>query len=232
MSLLAIDIGSSACKAVLFTVSGEILAQHTSAYTPEFPRPSFAEMDPEKFWYAICASCQAIVRDAADVDPVQALCLSSHGETFVALDVNGRPLAPAILNQDSRAAAEAACCEATIGRKRLFQITGLVTHPMYSIPKIIWLRQHRPDIFASTARFVTLIGYILQRMGLPPYTDYSMASRFLAFDIRNRCWCDEILAAAGLSKDLVPVPVPAGTLAGKLESGRASERGVRLGPRA
>ena len=229
MSLLAIDIGSSACKAVLFTASGEILAQHTSAYTPEFPRPSFAEMNPEKFWHAICASCQALVRDV--VDPVQALCLSSHGETFVALDANGRPVAPAILNQDSRATAEAAWCEEAIGRKRLFQIAGLVTHPMYSIPKIIWLRHHRPDIFASTARFVTLIGYILERMGLPPYTDYSLASRFLAFDIHKRCWSDEILAAAGLSKDRLPVPVPAGTIAGKLDSEAASDLGLRLGTR-
>jgi xylulokinase len=227
MSLLVIDIGSSACKAVLFTVEGEILAHHTSAYSPEFPRPSFAEMNPEKFWHAICASCQAVVRDVAD--PVQALCLSSHGETFVALDADGRPLAPAILNQDSRATAEAAWCEEAIGRKRLFQITGQVTHPMYSIPKIIWLRHHRPDIFASTARFVTLIGYILQRMGLPPYTDYSLASRFLAFDIRNRCWSDEILAAAGLNKDRLPVAVPAGTIAGKVDSGVASELGLRSG---
>jgi xylulokinase len=227
MSLLAIDIGSSACKAVLFTVSGEILAQHTSAYTPEFPQPSFAEMDPEKFWHAICASCQAVVREV--VDPVQALCLSSHGETFVALDANGHPLAPALLNQDSRATAEAAWCEKAIGRKRLFQITGQVTHPMYSIPKIIWLRQHRPGIFASTARFVTLIGYILARMGLPQYTDYSLASRFLAFDIRNRCWSDEILAVAGLSKDRLPIPVPAGTIAGKLDSSVAGDLGLCSG---
>jgi xylulokinase len=227
MSLLAVDIGSSACKAALFTVSGKILAHHASAYSPEFPQPSFAEMDPEKFWHAICASCQAVVRDA--VDPVQALCLSSHGETFVALDANGRALAPAILNQDSRATAEAAWCEKSIGRKRLFRITGQVAHPMYSIPKIIWLRQHRPDIFASTARFVTLIGYILVRMGLPPYTDYSLASRFLAFDICNRCWSDEILAAAGLSKDRLPVPVPAGTIAGKLDSEAACELGLHPG---
>jgi xylulokinase len=109
MSLLAIDIGSSACKAVRFAVSGQILAQHTSAYTPDFPRPSLAEMDPEQFWHAICASSQAVARDAPD--PVQALCLSSHGETFVALDANGRPVAPSILNQDNRAVAEAVWCE-------------------------------------------------------------------------------------------------------------------------
>jgi xylulokinase len=227
MSLLAIDIGSSACKAVLFTASGEILAQHTAGYTPEFPRPSFAEMDPERFWLAVCASCRASTKDI--VDPVQALCLSSHGETFVAIDSKGRPLAPAILNQDTRATREADWCKQAIGRKRLFQITGLVAHPMYSVPKIMWLGKHRPDIFASTACFVTLIGYILQRMGLPPYVDYSLASRFLAFDIRKCCWSEEILTAVGLRKDRLPVPVPAGTIAGKLNSDAASDLGLSPG---
>jgi xylulokinase len=227
MSLLAIDIGSSACKAVLFAVSGEILAQHTSAYTPEFPQPTFAEMDPEKFWRAVCASCRAVAKGA--IEPVQALCLSSHGETFVALDKNNRPLAPAILNQDSRATAEAAWLEKAIGRKRLFRITGLVTYPMYPIPKMMWLRQHRPDTFAATARFVTLIGYILLRIGLPPHTDYSLASRFLAFDIRKLAWSDEIVDAAGIKKDRLPVPVPAGTIVGKLESSAGGELGLRPG---
>jgi xylulokinase len=227
MSLMAIDIGSSACKAVLFAVGGEILAQHTSAYTPEFPQATFAEMDPEKFWHAVGASCRAVVKDA--VEPVQALCLSSHGETFVALDKNNRPLAPAILNQDSRATGEATWLEEAIGRKRLFQITGLVTYPMYPIPKMMWMRQHRPDVFASTARFVTLIGYILLRMGLPPHTDYSLASRFLAFDIRKLAWSDEILDAAGIKRHLLPVPVPAGTIVGKLESSAAGELGLRPG---
>jgi xylulokinase len=227
MSLLAIDIGSSACKAVLFAVGGEILAQHTSAYTPEFPQPTFAEMNPEKFSSAVCASCRTVVKDAGE--PVQALCLSSHGETFVAVDKDNRALAPAILNQDSRATAEATWLEETIGRKRLFQITGLVAHPMYPIPKMMWLRRHRPEVFAATAQFVTLIGYILLRMGLPPHTDYSLASRFLAFDIRQLAWSDEILGAAGIKKDRLPLPVPAGTIVGKLESSAASELGLRPG---
>jgi xylulokinase len=227
MSLLAVDIGSSACKAVLFTARGEILARHTAGYTPEFPRPSFAEMDPNRFWLAVCASCRASTKDVAD--PVRALCLSSHGETFVAIDSSGRPLAPAILNRDTRATSEADWCEEVIGRKRLFQITGLVAHPMYSVPKIIWLREHRRDVFDSTACFVTLVGYILQRMGLPPYVDYSLASRFLAFDVRERCWAEEILAAAGLRKDRLPVPVAAGTIAGKLDSAAANDLGLSPG---
>ena len=227
MSLLAVDIGSSACKAAVFASSGEILAQHSSHYAPEFPRPSFAEMHPDKFWDAVCLSCRAVAKDLAD--PVRALCLSSHGETFVAVDSRGRPLANAILNQDNRAVQESAWCEETIGRQRLFQITGLFAHPMYPIPKILWLRNHEPEVFHSASSFLTLIGYLLQKIGLPPYVDYSLASRFLGFDILELSWADEILGAAKLDKARLPVPVPAGTIAGKLNSAAASQLGLSAG---
>ena len=227
MSLLAVDIGSSACKALVFAASGKILAQHTSRYAPEFPRPSFAEMDPEKFWDAVCSSCQAVAK--GPTDPVRVLCLSSHGETFVAVDSRGQPGTNAILNQDSRAVHESTWCEEVIGRKRLFQITGLFAHPMYPIPKILWLRKHEPAIFAATKSFLTLIGYLLQKMGLPPYVDYSLASRFMAFDIRKRSWSDEILSTIELDKARLPVPVPAGTIAGKLNSDIASQLGLEAG---
>src|SRR5579864_1047541 len=192
MSLLAVDIGSSACKAVAFATGGKVLAQYSSHYSPRFPRPCHAEMDPEKFWDAVCSSCREVVKNLTD--PAQALCLSSHGETFVAVDSHNRPLNDAILNQDSRAIHESAWCQEVLGRERLFHITGLFAHPMYPIPKILWLRKHQPETFASTKSFLTLIGYLLQRMGLPPYVDYSLASRFLAFDIRKLSWSDEILS--------------------------------------
>ena len=227
MSLLAIDIGSSKCKAVVFSVGGEILSQHSSSYTPEFPLPSFAEMDAERFWDALCSCCQAVSKDLTD--PIRALCLSSHGETFVPVDSHGKPLSAAILNQDNRAIHEARWCEETIGRQVLFQITGLFAHPMYPIPKIVWLRQHKPELFASSKSFLSLVGYLLQRMGLPPYVDYSLASRFLAFDIQRRAWSAEILDEVDLDKTRLPEPVPAGTVAGKLESGSASDLGLRPG---
>ena len=227
MSLLAIDIGSSSCKAVVFSAGGEILSQHSVGYSPQFPQPSFAEMRPEKFWDAICTCCREVSKTLAD--PVRALALSSHGETFVAVDSSGRPVAPAILNQDARATREATWCEEVIGRQRLFQITGLTAHPMYPVPKIVWLRKHEPQVFASTKCFLTLIGYLLVRMDLPPYVDYSLASRFLAFDVRQQSWSEEILSAAEVGKDRLPIPVPAGTVVGKLTSEIAGQLGVRAG---
>jgi xylulokinase len=227
MSLLAIDIGSSRCKAVVFAVTGMILAQHARAYTPEFPAPSHAEINPEHFWQAVCLCSQAASKNLSD--PVRALCLNSHGETFVPVNERNEAIAPAILNQDNRATEETVGLERTFGRKKLFEITGLVTHPMYPVPKVLWLRKHRPDIFAPSARFVSVIGYVLSRLGLPAYIDYSLASRYLAFDIQQRRWSEEILAATELNSECLPTPVPAGTIAGKLDGGAATQLGLSPG---
>jgi xylulokinase len=223
MSLLAVDIGSSTCKAVAFAATGEILAQHACGYAPEFPAPSHAEINPERFWHAVCRSVQSVAKNLSD--PVRALCLNSHGETFVPVNEHNEAIAPAILNQDNRATQEAEWVERTLGRKTLFEITGLVAHPMYPVPKILWLRKHRPEIFTSPVRFLTVIGYILTRLGLPPYVDYSLASRYLAFDTRQQGWSEEILAATGISAECLPVPVPAGTSAGKLSASAANQLG-------
>ncbi len=227
MSLLAIDIGSSRCKAVVFAVTGEILTQHACAYTPEFPAPSHAEINPERFWETVCHCSQAVAKNLSD--SVRAVCLNSHGETFVPVNARNEAIAPAILNQDNRATEETAWLEKTLGRKRLFKITGLVAHPMYPVPKFLWLRKHRPDIFASSARFLSVIGYVLSRLGLPAYIDYSLASRYLAFDVRQRRWSEEILAATEIDAECLPIPVPAGTIAGTLDPSVASQLGLLPG---
>ena len=227
MSLLAIDIGSSRCKAVVFALTGEILAQHAYAYAPEFPAPRRAEINSERFWQAVCNCSQAVSKNLTD--PVRALCLNSHGETFVPVNERNEAIAPAILNQDNRATEEAVWLERTIGRKTLFEITGLVAHPMYPVAKFLWLRRHLPDVFTPSVRFLSVIGYVLSRLGLPPYIDYSLASRYLAFDIRQLGWSQEILAATEINVECLPIPIPAGTIAGKLDGSAASQLGLSKG---
>jgi len=212
---------------VAFAVEGEILAQHACAHTPDFPKPSHAEMDPRRFWDAICNCTQVVAKGLTD--PVRALCISSHGETFIPLNRTGEAVGPAILNQDSRATQEAAWIEGQLGLKRLFETTGLIAHPMYPVPKILWLRKHQPKVFSSAAKFVTVIGYILQRLGLPPYVDYSLASRYLAFNVRECRWAEDILECVDLNSDRLPLAVPAGTIAGELDASSASQLGLTGG---
>jgi xylulokinase len=228
MSLLSIDIGSSRCKATLFSVAGDVLARHGQAYSPDFPQPSHAEMDPEQFWQAACHVSRTLTK-ASSNDSVQAVCFSSHGETFIPIGAGGEPVGPAILNIDNRASNESEWLGQKIDRKHLFQITGQITHPMYPVPKILWLRSHRPVIFHATKRFSSVTDYLLTRLGLPPYIDYSLASRFLAFDVRQRRWSDEILSLADLKENSLPIPVPAGTVAGRLTTEAANLLGLPTG---
>ena len=228
MSILAVDVGSSRCKAVLFSATGEILSQNARQYTPQFPRPAFAEVAPLVLWEALCATAQAAARGAGR-DPVQALCIASHGETFVCVDRHNQPLAPAILNMDSRATAEAAWCEAQFGRRRIFEITGHIVHPMYPVLKILWLKQHCSGMFGEIDRFLGVTDFLLARLGLPPYIDHSLISRWLLFDVRRVCWSDEILSLVGLTLERLPIPVPAGTIAGKLSAEAAAKIGVPAG---
>jgi xylulokinase len=228
MSILAVDVGSSRCKAVLFSVTGEILSQSARQYTPQFSQPGFAEVAPLVLWEALCATAHGATRGAGR-DPVQAVCIASHAETFVCVDRHNQPLAPAILNMDSRATAEAAWFEAQFGRRRIFEITGHIPHPMYPILKILWLKQHCSGMFTEVKRFLGVTDFLLALLRLPPYIDYSLISRWLVFDVRRVCWSDEILSGVGLARERLPIPVPAGTIAGKLSAEAAAQIGVHAG---
>jgi len=230
VSLLAVDMGSSSCKAVAFSDDGRVLVQATRSYSAQARFPAWSEMPARNFWDALVAVTREI--SAAVVhDPIEVLSISSHGETFVSVDALGRILGPAILNADNRAVREAARIVEKVGPERLYQITGLTAHAMYPLPKILWLRNHAADTFSHTAQFLTLPGYLLTQMGLPGYVDYSLASRFLAFDIRKRTWSAELLSTCELSVEQFPIPVPAGTIAGELSSPAAAALGLRPGTR-
>jgi xylulokinase len=228
MSLLSFDIGSSHCKGVLFSDRGEVLAEGTQAYAPEFPEPHFAELDPEVFWSAVCTVCRKLSSHSARAS-IEAISLSSHGESFVPLDANRQPLCPAILNIDNRSTAEAAWIANQFGRAQTFQTTGQIVSPIYTLTKILWLHRHRLDLCRATHTYAGVPTYLLVRMNLPPLIDYSLASRYMAFDLHSAQWSPELLSLCALRADLLPTPVPAGTIAGKLNAEIAGILGVPSG---
>lgn len=222
MNFLSFDIGSSHCKGVVFSAAGEVLAEKTLRLEPELPRPGFAEMDAEKFWQAVCRLSRVLASEMS-AGAIEAMCLSSHGETFVPVDAKGQPVGPAILNMDGRAIAEAAQLGTSIGRENLFQITGQIVHPIYSLPKIIWLRHHDRAGFQAAHQFLSVPSFLLSKMNLPPCIDYSLAARCLAFDLDKCAWSEELLAASDLKPARLPDLVPAGTVVGKIGEETARE---------
>ncbi|MGA7383125.1 MAG: FGGY-family carbohydrate kinase [Terriglobales bacterium] len=225
MSLLAIDMGSSSCKAAAFSDGGRILASQAYSYLPTIPRPSWAEISPHKFWEALQTVIRAVASET-ERDPIEVLSISAHGETFVPVDSNLQPIGAAILNMDNRAVAQSDWLSARLGRACIFEITGLTPHPMYPIPKILWLRENQKETYYAAAKLLGVADYLLTRLDLPAYIDYSHASRFLAFDIRQRCWSEKILSACDLRPDQFSAAVPAGTVAGRLTSATANHLGL------
>jgi xylulokinase len=228
MSLLAIDMGSSSCKAVAFSIDGRVLAETSHSYTPLIPHPAWAEMSPDTFWHAFLDVTSDLAQRVPN-DPIETVGISSHAETFIPVDERNHPIAPAILNMDNRSTAQSHWLTTAIEPRRIFEITGLSVHPMYPIPKILWMREHQPDVFRAARRFLAVPSYIVAQLELTVCVDYSLASRYLAFDVRRKRWSDEILAACDLSPDVLPVPVPTGTVAGYLAASIAADLGLQPG---
>jgi len=228
VSLMGVDVGTSACKATLFAADGRELTHAVVSYRPTFTPPDRVELDPEVLWQAVAGAMGQASAGAGD-DPVTALTIGTHGETILPLDADGRPLGPAILNADSRARTEALRWEEEMGRETVFATTGLVLSPMYPLLKISWLRQHEPDLFRTSARFASVLDYLLTRLGGAAYVDHSLASRYMALDVRTRQWSEPLLAAAGITPEVLPQPVPAGTVAGTLSAEAAASVGLPAG---
>ena len=228
MSFLSIDVGSSRCKAAIFSSSGEMQAMRSAAYAPHCPRPGFAELEASTFLNVVTAMAKELARIPAS-EAIQAVCFSSHGETVIPVSAAGQALGAAILNIDVRAASEAAWVEDEIGRRQLFMLTGHTSHAMYTIPKLLWLRSHAPEIFHAASSFQSVTSFLLLQLGLPPLVDYSHAARFMAFDVNQKIWSTDLLGLVGLSPQALPLPVQAGTVAGRLDSTAATMLGVTAG---
>ncbi len=227
MSLLGVDVGSGSCKAVVFGEDGTLEGQAGRPYQMSVPAPGRAEMDAEALWQAVVET----IRELAQVHgrKIEALAIAAHGETVIAVDADGRPVGPALMNADNRAVEETCALESSVGREEIYRLTGLPPHPMFAITKIMWLQRHAPALYAKAKRFLSVEDYVLGRLGLPPYTDYSLACRTMAFDLHRQDWSPEILRAAGLRADQLGLPVPSGQKLGTLSAATAAALGLREG---
>ncbi|MGQ9463671.1 MAG: FGGY-family carbohydrate kinase [Candidatus Fervidibacter sp.] len=228
MSLMGVDTGTTGVKAVIFNEEGEILGQSYREYPLIYPGPvGWVELDAERIWGATKEAIAEAIAQAGNEDPVEAIAVSSMSETFVPIDKDGCSLTNAIANLDTRPVAQAKQLEETLGQWKVFSLTGHPIHPMYTVPKLMWLRQERPDIFAKTWKFLCIQDFISLRLGAKdPTIDWSMASRTMGFDVVQKRWAHDVLEAAGLSEEMLPRPLPAGEPIGTVDSKVAEETGL------
>lgn len=229
MNLLGLDIGTTGCKALVFDSDGALLAKAGREYPVSLPRPQWAEQDMELVWrLAQEAMCEALAQ--ANVHSAAAIALSVHGEAVTAVDRQGRPLRPTILGMDTRTGAQNDWLRDRLGGEWLFQHTGMPIHTINTLPKLLWLRQHEPDIWREADKFLLVEDFLIQKMTGQAVTSACLASRTQMCALDSGQWSETVLEALELSPERLAEIRPSGQPVGSLRPDLANAWGLSLPP--
>lgn len=228
MSLLGIDLGTTGCKAALFTPDGQLQALAYEEYFLQRPQRGQAELPSTSVWERVKHVIREVVTNATD--PVTAISFSSFGEAMVPVRQNREILGPAIVpTLDNRGAEYLSELVQGLDDHTLYALNGNPLGNIYSLTKLKWIKEHRPELYRRTDKFLLWAGFVPFMLGAEPHVDYSLANRTLLFDIEQEDWSDELIAWAGLDREKLPAPVPSGTVVGEVDSRVAAELGLPAG---
>lgn len=203
MFFMGLDISTTAAKALLIDTEGSIIASHSSPLQVGRPKPLWSEQEPSDWWARIAESIQA-VRDFAPNAEISAIGLTGQMHGLVLLDQNHAVLRPAILWNDQRTAAQCDWIRERVGRDRLIQLTGNDALTGFTAPKLLWVREHEPEIYARVSSVVLPKDYIRFRLTGELATDLAGAAGTLLLDVAHRTWSLEMIEALELSPDWFP----------------------------
>lgn len=228
--LLAHDLGTSGNKATLFAESGALVGSRTAGYGTRFFNQNWAEQEPEDWWTAVCESTrQLLAQHRITPETIAAVSFSGHMMGCLCLDADGCPVRPHILWADQRATAEAAALDRRLGEGRFYRITGNRCTPTNSLPKLMWVRDHEPAVYARTAHMVNAKDWLVFRLTGRLATEPSDASGTGMLDLDRLEWSEEILSAAGIGHDKLPEIIPSTAIAGTVTLAAAAATGLAAG---
>lgn len=202
-SILTFDVGTSACKVCLWDAQGTLLASADEGYATHHPQPDWAEQDPEDWWRACVVAARRCLL-GRDAGRIAGIGLSSQREGVVPLDRHGSPLAACIIWMDRRSRNQAARLGDEFGAAFLHRHTGLPPDPNYTASKLLWLREHQPDLLNRAATFLQTRDYIYFRLTGRLVTDFTLASRTMMLEIRRQTWWPDIFHRIGVRQDQFP----------------------------
>jgi xylulokinase len=223
---LGIDIGTSGVKAILMDGKGAVVDSANAPLSVSRSHDLWSEQDPADWWAATNDAVRAL--DAAKRNAVKAIGLSGqmHGATLLGADQN--VLRPAILWNDGRSSAQCAALEANV--RDLGLITGNRAMPGFTAPKLQWVREQEPKIFAQVKTVLLPKDYVRLRMTGDLASDMSDSAGTLWMDVGKRDWSDVMLAATGLDRSHMPKLFEGSAFTGELRAEVATAWGMGLVP--
>lgn len=229
--LLGIDIGTSGTKTLVCDHTGKVLATAMSEHDIASPNPGWSEQNPMQWWDATCIATQAVIKKAKiKGDQITAVGLSGqmHGSVFLGDDVT--PLRPAILWNDQRTSKQCAEIEKLAGgRKKLIGMVGNPALTGFTAPKILWVRQHEPRVYAATRHILLPKDYIRLCMTGQYATDVGDASGTLLLDVKNRKWNKKLISLLKIDPALLPDCFESHEVTGQITAEAAEALGIKQG---
>jgi len=227
---LGIDVSTTATKALMIDSAGKVIAVHSTTYSFETPHPLWSEQDPELWWNGTQRSIRAVL-DESQVDPSQIFGVGLTGQMhgLVLLDAAKNVLRPAILWNDQRTQAQCDEIHQRIGRERFIQITGNVALTGFTAPKILWVREKEPEVYARVANVLLPKDFIRYRLTREFAMDKADGSGTVLMDLKQRNWSDEVLDELEIPRSWMPQLFEGPEITGRITLEAAQATGLRPG---
>ena len=225
--LLGLDLGISTVKAALFTLSGQLVGLESDEYMI-LPEGDKVEADPERYWAPIAGATRRLLKNwGGRPGQIAAVSVSSHTETIIPMDANGRPVRPALVWMDKRSQPEAQELEEQFGLKTVLAISGQPEiGPIWPVTKFRWLSKHEPETTRRTAKYLLPADYLLYRLSGRFAADPSMWSIFTGSGYQPQRVVFRTDGFWWSSADQLPELLPSGTAMGHISQACADETGL------
>ena len=228
--LLAHDLGTSGNKAVLYDLEGNLKGSAVCGYDTLYPRPSFVEQRAGDWWRAVCDSTKQLLAQTG-IGGGEIAAVSFSGQMMGCLPVgkDGEPLRDMIIWADTRSGAQEGHMIEAVGMEEGYRRTGHRLSASYTAAKTMWVRDNEPEIYEKTHKVLHAKDYIVYRLTGEYATDYSDASATNCMDIEKKQWADDLIAAYGLRRELLPELHASTDVVGKVTAEAARACGLMEG---
>lgn len=228
MALIGVDVGTTGTKSTVFDDDGSIRGYAYREYYLKTGQPGIFELNTVALRDAVKEVLAESVRKYNGSD-INAICVTSFGESIVILDDNNEALCNSMIYMDTRGDEQCRIMKDHFTKERIAKKTGLLPHSMYTACKMKWISENKPGIFKKAKKCFFIADYVLYLLGGGHYTDYSLASRSMAFDVIRKKWWSEMLDYIGIAESILPEPVPTGSVVGSINPKVASDLGLPQG---
>ena len=228
--VIGIDASTTATKAVLIDDVGTVRGVGVFDYDYEVPRPLWTEQSPELWWDGTIASIRSVLATTGVAGTeVVAIGVTGQMHGLVLLDAAGQVLRPAILWNDQRTGAECELIREAVGTQRLIEITGNDALTGFTAPKLVWVRDHEPDVWARVAHVLLPKDYVRLRLTGGYALDKADGAGTILFDLAARDWSPEVLAALRIDPAWMPPTFEGPDVTGVVTATAAALTGLRAG---